>query len=51
MALRVISDDGVVGAFSAELRAPDRLQQAWHCRETGEYEWRDVQVIGASKLK
>ncbi len=23
----------------------DRLQQAWQCHETGEIEWRDVEVV------
>ena len=49
MKLRVVRDDSIV-AFSADFRNPDRLQQAWQCRETGEVEWRDVEVIGASKL-
>ena len=48
MSLRVIRDDGIT-SFSAELRLPDRLQQAWQ-GEDGTIEWRDVEVIGLSKL-
>lgn len=48
MALRVVRDDGII-SFSADLRHPDRLQQAWQ-GEDGTVEWRDVEVIGLSKL-
>ena len=27
--------------------AQDRLQQGWFCHETGEIEWRDVEIIQA----
>lgn len=50
LALRIIRDDSVIGSFSADFRAPDLLQQAWQCIETGEIEWRNVGVILKSKL-
>lgn len=49
--LRIIRDDSVLGAFSADFRMPDRLQQAWQCQDTGAVEWRDVEVVKASDIK
>lgn len=49
-AFRVIRDDNLIAAFSADFRAPDRLQQAWQ-DETGHIDWRDVEVVMASALE
>ena len=48
MQLRVIRDDNIIAAFSADFRKPDRLQQAW-LGSDGSVEWRDVEVIPESK--
>ena len=50
MTLRVVRDDHYFAGFSADFRAPDRLQQAW-VGDDGTVEWRDVEVVGASKIK
>ena len=48
IALRVVKDDTTL-SFNADLRLPDRLQQAWQ-GEDGTIEWRNVEIIGLSKL-
>lgn len=42
-ALRFVRD--VLSGFPIR----DKLQQAWMCRETGEIEWRDIEVVNDYK--
>ena len=35
----------LIGARSPTRPEHDRLQQAWKCVETGEMEWRDVEIV------
>lgn len=45
---RVLRDDNIAGAFMADFRKPDRLQQAWQCVDDGKTEWRDIEVVKLS---
>lgn len=42
------SDDLRVARNASHIGRPERLQQRWWCRETGESKWQDVPVVEVS---